>query len=239
MLHNILLHLSTSGRITSGSKPIRTSKSRLTSCAISAMPFALCMALAGCSIVDSSPSTTPPELDVRNYYIQLAAPNAKYNYAVTSSEAPFYPASGALTMRMQGPWDSLDNMPLYACLWTYQNYGTPTQWYYGLTDKQAITFGTETSPDNYSDSWVDLQSPLDDTAHWAFKSQSDSITATVVKYGATAQVEGTTYNNVLMVQYTGATTTGTQWFARGIGIIYSHIVRDSSMVQSQLQSVVQ
>jgi hypothetical protein len=204
------------------------------------MPFAALVAFAGCSVVDSSPTATPPELDVRTYYIQLATPNAQYNYAVTSSEAPFYPPSGALTMSMQGLWDSLDNMPLYACLWTYQHYGTPTQWYYGLTENQAITFGTETSPGNYSDSWVDLQSPLDDTAHWTFTSQGERIAASVVQYGATAQIEGTTYNNVLMVQYTGANgTTGTEWFARGIGIIFSHIVRDTSMVQDQLLNVVQ
>jgi hypothetical protein len=205
-----------------------------------AVPFAVFAALAGCSVVDSSPTTTAPELDVRNYYIQLAAPNAQYNYAVTSSEAPFYPASGTLNMKMQGLWDSLDNMPLYACLWTYQNYGTPTQWYYGLTANQAVTFGTETSPDHYSDSWVELQSPLDDTAHWTFTSQGELITATVMQYGATAQVLGATYNNVIMVQYTGASgTVGTEWFARGTGIIFSHIVRDSSMVQNQLQNVVQ
>jgi hypothetical protein len=202
--------------------------------------FALFFALSGCSIVDPAPTTMSPELDVRNYYLQLANSNVEYQYTDTSTAAS-YPKSDTLSMNMQGQNDSINNMLLYSCLWTYHNWGTPTVWHYGLSDKQAINYGIELSPDNYTDSWVDLQSPLDDTAHWTFKSWGEQITATVVKYDATAQVNGKTYDHVIMVQYTGPdsnSTSGTEWFARGTGIIFSNIKRPFfGMVQTQLQSV--
>ena len=204
------------------------------------IPFTLFFAFAGCSIVDPAPTTTSPELDVRNYYLQLTSSNVEYNYAVTSTVPIYYPASGSLAMDMHGLADTVNSMPVYSCLWTYQNFGTPTLWYYGLTDKQAINFGVESWPGNYADSWVDLQSPLQDSASWTFTSHNEPITATVVKYGASAQVNGKTYSDVVMVQYAGTKgTTGTGWFARGTGIIYSNIVRDSEMVENQLQSVIQ
>jgi hypothetical protein len=208
-----------------------------------AAAFALCVALAGCSVIDSPPSTPSPELDVRNYYLQLTTTNTEYHYAVTAAN-PSYPKSDTLSMNMQGQNDSINNTPLYSCLWTYNNWGTPTLWHYGLTDKQAINYGIETSPDNYSDSWVDLQSPLKDSASWTFTSWGETITAIVVKYGASAEVNGKTYSDVVMVQYTGSNggkgTTGTEWFARGTGIIYSHINRENlGVVENQLQSVTQ
>ncbi len=73
-------------------------------------------------------------------------------------------------MNMEGLNDTIDNVPVYSCLWTYQNYGNPTQWFYGLTDTQAINFGFESSPDNYTDHWVDLQAPIHDSASWTFTS---------------------------------------------------------------------
>lgn len=204
-----------------------------------AILFAFSIALAGCSIVDPSPTSTPTELDVRNYYLQLTNSNVTYQYA-DSATNPSYPKADTLYMNMQGQSDSINHTPLYSCLWSYNNWGTPTVWHYGLTDSQAINYGIETSPDIYTDSWVDLQSPLHDSASWTFTSWSETITATVVRYGVSAQVNGTMYNDVIMVQYTGsAGTNGTEWFARGTGIIFSHIVRPSGMVQNQLQSVTQ
>ncbi len=225
MLHYNLLHLIAKGRN------------------FLAIPFALCVALAGCSVIDSPPGTPAPELDVRNYYLQLTNSNAQYHYA-DSSTASSHPKSDTLSMNMQGQSDSINNTPLYSCLWTYNNWGTPTLWHYGLTDKQAINYGIETSPDTYTDSWVDLQSPLKDSATWTFTSWGETITATVVKYGASAEVNGKTYSDVIMVQYTGTNganpTNGTEWFARGTGIIFSHIVRPGfGMVENQLQSVTQ
>jgi hypothetical protein len=207
----------------------------------SPLAVVISMAFFGCSSVVDTPQTVQPEQDVRNYYILVVTPGTHYNYAVTSLNAPNHPASGTLGMNMQGLSDTIGNVPLYSCLWTYQNYGTPTQWFYGLTDKQAINFGYETSPDNYSDSWVDLQSPLQDSASWTFSSWGETITATVVKFGASAQVEGITYNDVVMVQYVGDSgTTGTEWFARGTGMIFSNVQRPGAgMVENQLQSVVQ
>ena len=196
--------------------------------------------LAGCSLTDAPPASLAPEQNVRNYYILVAAPGMHYDYAITS-DSSFLPASVMLGMDMQGVDDTVSNIPVYSCLWTYQNYGTPTEWNYGLTDSVAINFGVEISSGNYSDSWVDLQAPLEDSATWTFMSQGEKISATVVKYGVSAQVEEKTYSDVIMVQYTGAKgTTGTEWFARGTGIIFSKIIRPGwGSVENQLQDVVQ
>jgi hypothetical protein len=172
--------------------------------------------------------------------MQLATKNIQYQYAVAST-VEYYPATDTLAMNMQGLCDSANYVPLFSCLWTYRNYGQPTLWYYGLSDKQAINFGERTSGSTYADSWVDLQSPLQDSASWTFTSMWESITATVVQYGVSAQVEGKNYSDVAMVQYTGSNgTTGTEWFAKGTGLIYSNIFRPNyGKVENQLQSVIQ
>ncbi len=201
------------------------------------LPMFVSVSMFGCSMTDAPQTPLAPERDVRNYYTLVASPGAYYDYAVTST-APYHPPSGALGMNMQGLADTIGTMPLYSCLWTYQNYGTPTTWYYGLTDKQAINFGTESWAGNYTDSWVDLQSPLQDSATWSFTSQGEQITAKITQYGASAQVGVKTYDDVLMVQFTGAGgTTGTEWFARGVGLIFSNVTRPNlGMVENQLQS---
>lgn len=195
--------------------------------------------IAGCSMVDQPSTTPPPETDVRNYYTAVAATGVHYQYAITAS-APYYPSQGTLSMDMQGANGTQNSMPVYACLWSYQNWGTPAVWYYGLNQQQAVDFGVELKPGMYADSWVDLQAPLHDTAMWNFTSQGEHITAVVTKYGVSAEVNGKNYDNVLMVQFTGdAGTTGTEWFAKGTGLIFSHVTRSNGTVESQLQSVVQ
>lgn len=206
---------------------------------LAALSLALGFAASGCSSIADNPSTPAPEPDVRNYYIHLATTNCEYNYTVTSLNAPYHPASGGLTMSMQGNTDTFKTMPVYACLWSYSNnYGTPQLWYYALCDTQAVALGLEPSPDNYTDSWVDLKAPLQKNATWSFISQGEHITANVTMYGGTAQVEGKTYDSVVMVQYTGVKgTTGTEWFARGTGLIFSHIERPNfGMVENHLLS---
>ncbi len=206
------------------------------------LPFAVWLAASGCSpMVDSTPSAPPPEHDVGNYYLHLAQTNVEYDYTVTSN-APYHPASGGLTMSMHGNTDTFEKMPVYACLWTYSNnFGTPQQWFYALCDTQAMTLGLEPTPDAYSDSWIDLKAPLEKNATWSVTSQGEKITANVTMYGGTAQVEGKTYDSVVMVQYTGVKgTTGTEWFARGIGPIFSHIERPNfGMVENHLISITQ
>ncbi|HEY3874742.1 MAG TPA: hypothetical protein VGM92_04660 [Candidatus Kapabacteria bacterium] len=186
------------------------------------------IALSSCSsITDPATQTPGTEMDVRNYYLPLQNKGPEYNYSVTSN-SQYVPATGALTMEMQGPIDTVNNNIMYGCLWSYPNFGQPSMWFYRLSSAQAINCGVESSPENYSDSWVDLQAPLEDTAHWTFTSQGEQITAKVTKYGATAQVNGKTYDNVLMVQYTGTGangTTGVQWFSKGVGLIFSNITR--------------
>src|ERR1035437_5479163 len=115
-------------------------------------PLALFIVLAGCSMVDTAPAGTSPELDVRNYYIQLASPNVEYDYTVAST-APDHPTSGTLAMNMKGIFDSVNGTPVYGCLWNYGTYGTPTNWYYSLSNLQAINLGTETSNWQYTDTW--------------------------------------------------------------------------------------
>jgi hypothetical protein len=201
------------------------------------LPVFASVSMLGCSMTDAPQASLAPEQDVRNYYTLVASPGMHYNYAVTST-APFHPASGTLGMNMQGLADTIGTMPLYSCLWTYQDYGTPTQWFYGLTAQQAVNFGTESSPDKYTDTWVDLQAPLQDSAHWTFTSWGEQITAKIMQYGASATVQGNNYSDVLMVQYTGdSATTGTEWFARGVGLIFSNVTRPHfGMVENQLQS---
>lgn len=208
---------------------------------LAALSLALGLAASGCSSIADNPSTPAPEPDVRNYYIHLATTNCEYNYTVTSN-APYHPASGDLTMSMQGNTDTFHTMPVYACLWSYSNTNyTPQQWYYALCDTQAVALGLEPSADNYTDSWVDLKAPLQKNAMWSFMSQGEQITANVTMYGGSAQVEGKTYDSVVMVQYTGAKgTTGTEWFARGTGLIFSHIERPNfGMVENHLLSIEQ
>ena len=208
------------------------------------LPIALALAAAGCSQVVDTPPTTPPEANVANYYLHLGTTNAEYDYTVTSN-APYHPASGELVMSMQGTTDSFGGMPVYACLWSYANFGAPQLWYYCLADTEAAGMGLETTPDDYTDSWVDLKAdstkPLEQGATWSFVSQGEQITATVKQYGATAQVEGKTYSNVIMVQYAGVKgTTATEWFAKGIGPIFSHVERPNfGMVENHLLSIKQ
>jgi hypothetical protein len=199
--------------------------------------------LAGCSMVDTPSATPSPELDVRNYYMQLATPKVVYNYAVSSLYSQYVPPSGTLTMNMKGIDDTMPNGAfVYGCLWTYQNFGTPAEWFYSLSDSQAINVGVEDSQGNYTDNWVDLQAPLANNSSWTFVSHGEKITAMIAQYGVAAQVEGQTYNDVVMVNYTGGpdSTTGTEWFQRGKGIIYSHIYRPYfGTVDNHLVSIVQ
>ena len=211
---------------------------------LAVLPILIAIA-SGCSQVVDNPTTPAPEYNVANYYLHLGTVNAEYDYTVTSN-APYHPASGQLAMSMQGTTDSFNGMPVYACLWKYgNNFGTPELWYYCLSDTEAAEMGLETSPEKYTDSWIDLKansaSPLQQNATWSFVSQGEQITATVKQYGATAQVEGKTYDSVIMVQYTGANgTTGTEWFAKGIGPIFSHIERPNyGMVENHLLAVKQ
>lgn len=207
---------------------------------ILAAPFALFLVLAGCSMVDTPAPTPTQELDVRNYYIQLATPRLEYNYTVTSN-APFHPPVGQLTMDMQGVEDTVNGIPVYSCLWSYGTYyGAPTAWYYGLNDSQAINLGIE-SAGQLTDHWVDLQAPLSKDKSWSFTSQGESITASILKYGATAQVNGQSYSDVIMVNYSGANgTSGTEWFQRGKGLIYYNITRPNfGTIENQLISIVQ
>ncbi|SRR5581483_298238 len=198
--------------------------------------------LAGCSSI-YDPATTPkPETDVRNYYLPLSTPKMEYDYTVVST-APYHPASGNLTMNMLGNTDTVQNMPVYSCLWTYSNhFGTPEQWFYGLCDSEAVAMGLEPTQDHYTDFWVDLKansaSPLQVNATWSFISQGEEITAKVTAYGTSAQVEGKDYQDVMMVTYTGvAGTAGTEWFARGIGPIFYHVERPNfGMVENHLLS---
>ena len=169
----------------------------------------LWLVAAGCSMADAPSSAPPPEFNVAKYYIPVAAQKMHYEYSVASN-APFHPASGTLAMDMHGIADTFQGIPVYSCEWTYANYGSPAEWFYALDSNHAINLGIEPTPDGYTDHWVDLQAPLKDSAIWNFTSQGEHITATITKYGASAQVEGTTYNDVLMVQYVGDSgTTGT------------------------------
>jgi hypothetical protein len=208
-----------------------------------AAPFALFTILAGCSsMVDTAPTTPAPETDVRNYYIQMASPNV-YNYSVTDSVLQIYsqyvPPKGTLTMNMQGEDTMINGDTVYGCLWTYQNFGAPTEWFYLVSASQTINLGVEDSQGNYTDNWVDLQAPLAQNKSWKFISHGENITATIAQYGVTAQVKGQTYNDVVMVNYSGdSSTTGTEWFQRGKGIIYSKITRPNfGMVENQLLSI--
>ncbi len=209
------------------------------------VPVALALIASGCSSVVDPNTSTPPESNVRNYYLPLATTNTEYDYTVNST-APYHPASGALAMTMQGCSDTDDGVAVYACLWTYgNNYGAPAQWYYCLCDTEAAEMGMESSPEQYSDSWIDLKAnaatPLELNATWSFLSQGEQITAKVTQYGSTAKVEGKTYTNVMMVAYTGANgTTGTEWFARGVGTIFYHVERPNfGMVENHLIQVKQ
>ena len=213
---------------------------------LAGLPFAVWLTFSGCSLmVDSNPPAATPSPDVRSYYLPLTANNVEYVYTVTST-APYHPSNGQLAMSMQGNTDTFQNMPVYACLWTYgNNYGTPSQWYYALCDSQATLLGLEPMQDHYTDSWIDLKAdsthPLQLNATWSFQSQGEQITAKVVGYGSQAKVEGQTYTNVMMVQYTGVNgTTCTEWFAKGVGPIFYHIERPNfGMVENHLLSIKQ
>src|SRR6185436_3923565 len=131
------------------------------------------------------------------------------------AEALYHPKNGELIMSMRGMTSEYHaGKQLYGCLWSYTGYGTPTMWYYTLDKDQAVDLGVEYNG-NYTDSWVDLQAPLKEGASWTFTSMGETITATITKFGATAKVRGTTYDDVLMVDYTGSNGSHVvEWFAK-------------------------
>ncbi|MDP4200690.1 MAG: hypothetical protein Q8922_08690 [Bacteroidota bacterium] len=196
-------------------------------------------AFSGCSqIADPNPQAPKAEQNVKNYYILLEAPNMVYHYNFASRD-PYLPASDMLTMDMKGSDQNTtyQSMPVWTCLWSYATAGQPRPWFYALSDTEAVGLGIEMYG-QYTDSWVELKAPLSSGATWTFTSQGESVTATVAKYGVSATVNGKSYDDVVVVDYKGAAgTTGTTWFARGIGTIYSHIERPGNeMMDLKFQS---
>ncbi len=196
--------------------------------------------VAGCSGLVDSPQTKAPEQNVRSYYIKLDQPKMQYQYALTSKH-DYLPASDVLVMDMLGSdSDSFGSTPIYYCNWSYRTAGKGTAWFYALDQSKAVALGVEIN-NKYTDSWVELQSPLSRDASWTFISKGESITAKVTQFGISAAVGGKNYDDVVVVSYTGAAgTKGTSWFARGIGTIYSHLERPGDvMFDQQFQSMEQ
>jgi hypothetical protein len=197
----------------------------------------------GCSM-STSPDTPSTANDVRPYYVKLATPNVQYRYT-ENAVAEYHPAvPSELTMDMQGvSKDAYNGKQLYTCMWSYSNYGTPTPWYYTLDQDQAVDLGVEEfgKPGEYNDYWVDLQAPLKEGNSWTFVSMGEKITATITKFGATAKVQGTTYNDVMMVEYNGANGSHViEWFAKDKGLIYSNYSRPNiGSVVNELKSIEQ
>ncbi len=200
------------------------------------------LAVSSCSsIVDPNAPAKAPEQNVKNYYVLLEQPKMEYRYALTSKN-DFQPASDVLMMDMQGR-DSNEvwsGAQVYICNWSYVTAAKPTLWYYALDETKAVDLGVEYKG-NYTDSWVDLQSPIQQDASWTFTSHGELITAKVTHYGITAAVSGKSFTDVVVVEYTGAAgTKGTSWFARGIGTIFTHIERPGDvLLDAQYQSMTQ
>lgn len=189
--------------------------------------------LSGCSqIVDPAPNAAKsPEVNVKNYYILLESPKMEYRYDLATQNA-YQPLADVLIMDMQGAdsGDTYSSIPVWSCNWSYAAAGAGRPWFYALCDTEAVALGVEQSG-HYTDSWVDLKAPLSNGASWSFTSQEESVTATVTKFGVSAAVNGHTYDDVVVVDYKGAAgTTGTAWFARGTGTIYSHIERPGNQM---------
>jgi hypothetical protein len=202
--------------------------------------FAAAFTAAGCSM-DTQPTQAPPSQDVREYYLPLEKPNVKYNFTVQSN-AKYYPADGQLVMDMQGASasDMYDNKPVYICNWSYPGFSSAQAWYYAVDKDEAVGLGIELN-NTYTDTWVDLKAPLDLNKSWTFTSEGETVTATVENYGATAKVRGVTYNDVMMVHYKGDKgTDGVEWFSKGKGLIYNHLVRPNfGYVHNELESIVE
>ena len=215
------------------------------------LAFAACAsvsALTGCSgLVDSTtPPAKAPEQNVKNYYVKLETLKMEYQYALTSKN-DFQPASDILVMDMQGrddtdTWSNTPGIrtPVYKCNWSYVAAGQPTLWYYALDETKAVDLGVEYN-NAYTDSWVELQSPISENATWTFTSKNESIAAKVTHYGITAAVGGKSYDDVVVVEYTGDKgTKGTSWFQRGVGAIFTHIERPGDiLLDVQYQSMAQ
>jgi len=201
--------------------------------AVAVMAFAA----TGCSM-DTAPDI-PAASDVRPYYVKLATPNIQYRFTEVAT-AEYHPQSGELVMNMQGLSSRVyDNKPVYTCMWSYPGFADATPWYYTLDEHQAVDLGVDFN--GYTDSWVDLQAPLQQDATWTFVSMGETITAKITKFGATAKVRGVTYTDVLMVQYTGNNGTNvTEWFAKDKGLIYSNYSRPNiGSVVNELESIEQ
>ena len=174
------------------------------------------LGLSACSsIVDSSTPAKSVESDVSTYYLKLEDSGNKYYYSIKQ------PAVDKLTMIMHGGYESktYNNAEAYDCMWVYQQSNKQQEWYFAVSPAVAFDLGSDTY---WSDTsvWVDLQSPLSDTAHWNFNYYGDKIAARVTAYGVSAKIGNKTYNDVIQVRYTGAENAGVKWFARGIGEIF-------------------
>jgi hypothetical protein len=165
----------------------------------------------------------------------------QYRYTLGSQNA-YLPASDVLVMDMQGMVtdDSLGRTPIYSCNWSYQTAAGGAPWFYAMDESQAVALGVEYNS-KYTDSWVELKTPLAQDKSWTFVSKGETVKATVAKYGSSAQVSGNTYDDVVVVNYQGTNgTTGTEWFARGVGTIYYHVVRPNNvLIIEQFQSMAQ
>jgi hypothetical protein len=194
--------------------------------------------LGGCSqLTDPSTPVKTAESSVVPYYMNLQTKGAQYQYVLKSQNA-FLPLSDTLHMDMQGKdVSTVNGLPVYWCNWSYAvTPGQPVGWFYALTDSEAVALGTEWNG-VYTDSWVDLKAPLRDTASWSFTSQGEQITASIKQFKVSVSLNGKAFDNVIVVGYVGsAGTHGTNWFAPGIGTIYSHIERPGNeMVDLQFQ----
>jgi hypothetical protein len=184
--------------------------------------LALAPLAASCGMVDAPTASTTPVTDVKAYYTKLETPKMQYHYTTTYASAGAAATPNTLEMEMYGraAYDHL-GMPTYGCDWTFQS-GFTTKWYYALSQDSAVDLGDT----NFGEHWTDLKAPLTSNSSWTFTRESgEAVTAKVTSFGATVNVNGHEFSDVIAVSYTGNKgTTSVRWFAKDVGMIFGHTV---------------
>ena len=134
-----------------------------------------------------------------NYYAKLQIKDAEYYYKTL-----YAGRASTLEMEMLGTEPvKYNGCETYSCYWKFGGANSRTiYWYYNLS----------------------RDSPLALNKTWSFtRPNGDELTAKVTKYGARVQIGDSTFTDVVEVRYTGADVTAVKWFARDVGLIYSHM----------------
>jgi hypothetical protein len=202
--------------------------------------------LPGCSsLVD--PQATPPQTitDVRTMYYPFDSTKLTYVYLIHPDPFSMKWDTAFVTMQADscpnGSPNTYDNLTVYSTFQGgYGQHDPNANMYFALANGEACTLTYDQGHRSFDASWVDLISPLKDSATWHFglpgqhpgPGNQDSVTATVTRFDVAVGFNGVTYQHVTEVTYVDSSTfdddhgghfksvtKSFKWFAPGLGMI--------------------